>query len=115
GLEARIALALERAGIGLQPHEWVLLRALVTIGGGVALFVALGPAGAALGLVLGFVATMLYQTSRVERRSSRFADQLPDALQLVIGSLKSGFALPQALDALISEAPEPVRAEFGRA
>jgi len=115
GLESRIALSLERAGIRLQPHEWVLLRALVTIGGGVALFVALGPAGAVLGLVLGFVATMLYQTSRVDRRSSRFADQLPDALQLVIGSLKSGFALPQALDALISEAPEPVRAEFGRA
>jgi tight adherence protein B len=115
GLESRIALRLERAGIGLQPHEWVLLRALVTIGGGIALFVALGPPGVVLGLVLGFVATMLYQTARVDRRASRFSDQLPDALQLVIGSLKSGFALPQALDALISEAPEPVRSEFGRA
>jgi tight adherence protein B len=115
GLESRIALRLERAGMTLQPHEWVLLRALVTIGGGIAMSVALGPAGAPLGLVLGFVATMLYQTARADRRSSRFADQLPDALQLVIGSLKSGFALPQALDALISESPEPVRSEFGRA
>jgi tight adherence protein B len=115
GMESQIALRLERAGMAMQPHEWVLLRALVTLGGGIALFVALGPAGAVLGLVLGFVATMLYQTARVDRRCSRFADQLPDALQLVIGSLKSGFALPQALDALVSESPEPIRAEFGRA
>jgi tight adherence protein B len=115
GLEARIALRLERAGIKLQPHEWVLLQALVTIGGGIALFIALGPPGAVLGLVLGFLATLLYQTARVDRRANRFAEHLPDALQLVIGSLKSGFALPQALDALVSEATDPIRAEFGRA
>ena len=93
----------------------MLLRALVTIGAGIALFIALGPAGALLGLVLGFVATMLYQTAQVERRSSRFAEQLPDALQLVIGSLRSGFSLPQAFDSLVRESPEPVRSEFGRA
>jgi tight adherence protein B len=115
GMEARIALRLERAGMTLQPHEWVLLRALVTIAGGIVLFVVLGLPGALLGLALGFLATMLYQTIRVDRRESRFSDQLPDALQLVIGSLKSGFALPQALDALVSESPEPIRSEFGRA
>src|SRR5262249_54139776 len=95
--------------------EWVLLQALVTIGGGIALFIALGPAGVVLGLVVGFLATMLYQSARVDGRASRFADQLPDALQLVIGSLKSGFALPQAIDALVSESPDEIRSEFGRA
>jgi tight adherence protein B len=115
GTEARIALRLERAGMTLQPPEWVLLRILITVGGGIALFIALGPPGAILGLLLGFLATMLYQSVRVDRRESRFSDQLPDALQLVIGSIKSGFALPQALDALVSESPDPIRAEFGRA
>ena len=115
GMEERIALRLERAGMRMQPPEWVLLRVLATIGGGIALFIALGPPGALLGLVLGFLATVLYQSARVDRREGRFSDQLPDALQLVIGSLKSGFALPQALDALVSESPEPIRSEFGRA
>src|SRR5690349_4075375 len=53
GMEERIALRLERAGMRMQPPEWVLLRTLVTIGGGIALFVALGLPGALLGLVLG--------------------------------------------------------------
>jgi tight adherence protein B len=57
----------------------------------------------------------LYRTIRTDRRTTLFNDQLPDALQLVIGSLKAGFSLPQALDSLVREAPEPVAAEIGRA
>jgi Flp pilus assembly protein TadB len=115
GLEERISLTLERAGMRLEPHVWVLLRAGITAGGGVALFVLAGPPGAVLGLAGGWLATMLYQRLRIDRRSSQFAEQVPDALQLIIGSLRSGFSLPQALEALVRESPDPVGAEFGRA
>jgi Flp pilus assembly protein TadB len=33
----------------------------------------------------------------------------------VIGSMRSGFSLPQALDSLVRESPDPVATEFGRA
>ena len=33
---------------------------------------------------------MLYQTVRIDQRSNQFAEQLPDALQLVIGALQVG-------------------------
>ena len=39
---------------------------------------------------------------------------MPDVLQLLISALRSGFSLPQALDALIQEADEPARSEFER-
>ena len=52
---------------------------------------------------------------RAYRRTQRFAEQLPDAMQLVVGSLKSGFSLGQSVDALVREAADPVAAEFGRA
>jgi tight adherence protein B len=44
-----------------------------------------------------------------------FTEQLPDALRLIIGSLRSGFSLAQAVEAVTSELPEPISGEFGRA
>jgi tight adherence protein B len=58
---------------------------------------------------------MVYQMQRIGRRERQFTEQLPDGLQLVIGSLRSGFSLSQALESLVREAPEPLAAEFGRA
>jgi Flp pilus assembly protein TadB len=114
-VEQRITLRLERAGMRLKPHEWVLLRICAVITVSSLLFSVAGIAGAVMGVIIGWLATQLYQTIRIDRRSNQFAEQLPDALQLVIGSLKAGFSLPQALDTLVREAPEPVASEFGRA
>ena len=114
-MEARIGARLERAGMRLRPAEWVLLRVCVTIAVGAVLFAVAGLIGGLMGLVIGWLVTMLYQTLRIDRRSAAFSEQLPDALQLMIGSLRSGFSLPQALESLVREAPEPVAAEFGRA
>lgn len=115
GMEQRISLRLARAGMRLGAHEWVLLRACVTAATAGLLFAIASWAGALMGLALGWLLPTLYQSIRLDRRSNLFAEQLPDALQLVIGSLKSGFSLPQALDSLVRESPDPVAAEFGRA
>jgi tight adherence protein B len=68
-----------------------------------------------LGLAFGVLATTAYQVHRISRRARAFTEQLPDGLQLVIGSLRSGFSLSQALESLVRESPEPLAAEFGRA
>jgi Flp pilus assembly protein TadB/Mg-chelatase subunit ChlD len=115
GMEQRISLRLARAGMRLRAHEWVLLRICITAGIAALLFAVASWPGALMGLALGWLLTVLYLSIRLDRRSTMFAEQLPDALQLVIGSLKSGFSLPQALDSLVRESPDPVAAEFGRA
>ena len=46
------------------------------------------------------------------KRRAAFEAQLPDVLQLLITSLRSGYGLQQALDAVVSEADEPARTEF---
>jgi tight adherence protein B len=48
-------------------------------------------------------------------RERAFADALPDTLQLVASSLKTGFSLPQALDAAQQNGVEPMAGELGRA
>jgi tight adherence protein B len=99
----------------MRPHEWLLVRILVTVGVAVLLGLIGGPLAVPVGLVIGWLSTVAYQVVLIERRSRQFAEQLPDALQLVIGSLRSGFSLSQALESLVRESPQPVGAEFGRA
>lgn len=116
GLEERLALALDRAGMRLRPHEWLLIRALVGLGTVVLFALLLDPwLGLLLGIPAAWLGTYYYQRRRAESRLRAFATLLPDALQLVIGSLRSGFALSQAIDAMVRELPDPVASEFGRA
>jgi tight adherence protein B len=116
GIEGRIAEKLDRAGMRLRPHEWLLLRALVCLVAVLLLALFVGPVlGLPLGLFMGWAGTELYYRWRAERRVEAFATILPDALQLIIGSLRSGFSLSQAVDAMVRELPDPIATEFGRA
>ena len=116
GMEARTARLLEQAGMSLRPNEWLLIRVCSCVTAVAVLWLLFTWwIGIPLGLVLGLLGTRWYRKFRTHRRMQRFAEQLPDALQLVVGSLKSGFSLGQAVDALVREAADPVAAEFGRA
>ena len=50
----------------------------------------------------------------IRRRRAAFAEQLPDVLELLASSLRSGFSLQQALDAVVRETGRPP-ARFTRA
>ena len=102
--ERRTMTRLERAGSRLRAREWVLIRVGASAACGALLFTVGHVGGAVAGVVVGWVLTALYQRVRIARRTAAFAEQLPDALQLVIGWLRSGFSLPQALDCLVREA-----------
>jgi tight adherence protein B len=115
GLEDRFARQLDRAGMSMLPHEWVLLRVTIAVGLAVLLTFAFGPIGLPFGLLFGWLASAAYHRRRARLKSERFAAQLPEALQLIIGSLRSGFSLPQAIDAMLKETGETMGAEFGRA
>lgn len=114
GLERRFAIQLDRAGMAWRPAEWVLLRVSVAVGLGVLFALPMGAVGLLLGLALGWMITALYHRRRARLRVEKFAALLPEALQLVIGSLRSGFSLPQALEAMAKEVPDPISTEFNR-
>jgi Flp pilus assembly protein TadB/uncharacterized protein YegL len=116
GSSGRLQLQLDQAGMDLRPAEWMLIRAGVAVGAGVLLALALPWwLGLLLGLPVGWFGMGLYRSIRASRRSRRFAEMLPDSLQLVVSALRSGFSLPQAIDAVVREGDEPVSTEFGRA
>jgi Flp pilus assembly protein TadB len=117
GTEAKLAERLDLAGIERDPAEWVLAGAgaslvlmivLTVLFGNVLIAVALGALAGWLGMKYGL-------SFLIRRRRARFADQLPDMLQFIAGSLRSGFSLGQGLDAAVREDTQPIAGEFSRA
>lgn len=115
GLDERISLRLEQAGMRLRPHEWSLVQASAVVTGGALGMAVLSWLGLLPGALLGFLGPRMYRSLRADRRTRQFIEQLPDALQLVTGSLRSGFSLGQSLDTVVREGPSPIAEEFGRA
>jgi len=67
--------------------------------------------------VLTFIAILfspyIILKSMVKHRLKKFEKQLPDALIMISGSIRSGSSLPIALDSLIHESEPPLSQEFG--
>jgi tight adherence protein B len=108
---------LEAAGLPLRTAEWMLLHVGAAVGSSLLLMIASrgSPVAAILGLVLGLTLPWLFLLFARARRESKFLSQLPDTLQLLAGSLASGYSLPQAMDSVARETQPPISAEFNRA
>ena len=68
-------------------------------------------------LLLAVVAALLleFMFFRVvrERRMARFAEQLPDAIDIIARGIRVGYPVPVALDLVAREMPDPIGSEFG--
>ena len=115
--EARLAVRLDQAGTARQPAEWTLMG--VCVAAVLAAVLSLATRNAVIGVLLaaliGWLGMRLILSIRIGRRRAAFGEQLPDVLQLVAGSLQSGFSLQQALDAMVREDTQPAAGEFSRA
>ena len=65
----------------------------------------------AIGLVLGFV-PLLYVLHKRRQRFTKFEEELPEALNLMVSALRAGHSLVAALGLVGSESPEPIGSEF---
>jgi tight adherence protein B len=66
-----------------------------------------------LGLGVPFAVRALI-VRRVDKKRARFADQLPDNLQVLASALRAGHSLVGALTVVVDDAAEPSRTEFRR-
>ncbi|HEY57922.1 MAG TPA: secretion system protein F [Anaerolineae bacterium] len=111
-----IARGLSQADLRLRPAEYIALRFLALIlgglvgyafGGGNALFTLLG-------VVLGWMGPGFYVRLRRSQRLTQFNAQLPDMLNLMVNSLRAGYSTQQAMEAVSRELPPPISTEFRR-
>jgi tight adherence protein B len=112
--EGTLDKALDAAGLNLRAGEYLVICAAAVVGVSL-LFAAVG--GAIVGVILGAaagLAAMAYLSIRAGRRRTQFADQLVDTLGIMIGSLRAGRGLPQAIELVSQEAPTPTSEQFQR-
>ena len=116
-VEPHLAERLDLAGIGRTPAEWVLLSGCVSLAIAVALTVLTGNVLIAIvvGGLAGWLGMRFALNFLIKRLRVRFGVQLPDVLQFIAGSLRSGFSLAQGLDAVVLEDTQPAAGEFSRA
>lgn len=103
GREIRLsAFVLGSLGLGLS----AVLLALVL---GVSPWLAL-----VLGLALGLALPRLWLARMAARRTKRFLDLFPDAIDVVVRSVRSGLPVAEAVNAIATEFVDPVGTEFQR-
>jgi len=107
---------LVQAGLPITPTRFYLFSAFFALVLLVLLFIAgastpvmLGiPVAAGLGLprwVLGFL---------ISRRQNKFLDEFPNALDVIVRSIRSGLPLNDAIRLVATDGVEPVKGEFRR-
>jgi tight adherence protein B len=102
---------------GLQIDRNLLALAALALCG--LLFVVLGlalefgMASFALALVMSVAIVFLWLRFKRSRRIARFADQLPDALDIIVRGVRVGHPFSVALSLVAKEMPDPIGTEFG--
>ncbi|MDZ4064468.1 MAG: type II secretion system F family protein, partial [Coriobacteriia bacterium] len=115
GLTEFVRQWLERAGLPLRAAEYMSGHILFVVVTGA--IVQLVSSRLWLSLLAVFAATvvpMLVVSLRARRRTARFDQQLPDVLNLIAGSLRSGWGMLQAVDLVVQEMLPPASQEFRR-
>ena len=116
GFLVRAEELLEKANVPVGAGEGMFfLSALSVVATGLAMLVTGSVFAGLLTAVLvgvgGYGAVVLL----AKRRLSQFQSQLPDTLQLLAGTLRAGYSLPQGLDAVSTEIADPMGHELRRA
>jgi tight adherence protein B len=105
-----------QAGWTLSAGRFVTIMAgtTVALGAGLGASGVISPVvGATLGVLLGAVAPILFLRMARTRRLKKFAEQLPDALDIIVRSLRAGHPVAAAMGLVAKEMPDPIGSEFG--
>ena len=105
---------LEIAGIGMSATSIAVWTVVGTFAAALLLYVITGFALAPLFALLVPLGVRGYVRSRLERKRRKFADQLPDNLEVLASALRAGHSLVGALSVVVTDAPEPSQSEFTR-
>jgi tight adherence protein B len=115
GLLSGVNAALEQANIPMTPGEAILAMFGLAAVGGVFIAIFNSPLTGLITFAVLLVVFVFLINWAGNRERKRFEKQLPDTLTLLSTSLRAGYSLLQAIEAVASEAPDPTAREFSRA
>jgi tight adherence protein B len=111
----RLERQLVAADSNMSVSEFMLMRLGVAAGAFVLGWAIAGqPIAGLLLALIGWLLPGMWLRRRESRRARDFANQLPDMLTMLIGSLRAGYGLLYAITIVEKEMPNPIATEFGR-
>jgi tight adherence protein B len=115
GFGASLEHKLEQAGLAFRAGEFLAASVIAGFGGLVAGFILF--TNIFLALAFGVAAgagPWLFVLYKLNQRTQKLNLQLPDVLNVLASSLRSGHSFLQALDTASKDIPEPAAGEFSR-
>ncbi|GAA0182615.1 hypothetical protein SH2C18_49640 [Clostridium sediminicola] len=112
--DEKIDLMIRSAGLRINPEEYVMIRwVFVAVGGGILYFAFGNLIFLFIGGIVGYLLPNRWLKGMIRKRIEKFNKELPDMINIVIGSLKSGYSFPQALKTVVEECEPPIKEEIG--
>ncbi len=112
-LTRRIDRRLARVGLAWTPSEFLLASGLIALTCGFLGGIALRAPALSLALAaLGGALPTLWLHEKCKRHNKALSEQLPDAIMLIIGSLRAGNSFLQTMQLIARQLPDPIAGEF---
>ncbi|MGC9370526.1 MAG: type II secretion system F family protein [Paracoccaceae bacterium] len=115
-LYSLLASKAQKANIAFSPRALILimimLSALAFLGLTVGTAAAL-PVRLLVAVVMGFGGVYLWISGKAKKRMKMIEDQLPDAVELMVRSLRVGHPFSSAVNMVAKEVADPLGSEFG--
>ena len=115
----RFRRLLDTSGTGFHLQKALALMAVIAffafVLSALLLPLAFVPLSFFIAPVIGIGSVLLYLMKARSKRIAKFEEQLPDAIDLIVRSLKIGHPLSGAMAVVGRELPDPIRAEFAAA
>jgi tight adherence protein B len=112
-LSKKYELMIEQSGLNLTAARLLAISAGLGLACGLVAFVLKGDWKLSLGaLAVGLIIPSFYVDRVGKKRSEALRAQLPDAFDLMARVIRAGQTLPQALQSVADEFPQPISLEF---
>ncbi len=116
GFLVKLETQLEKSNLPLRAGEAMgIFFVGIIIGAALGFIFIGGVIGAIIAAIKTGVGLIFALNFKARRRIRQFEKQLPDTLQLLAGTLRAGYSLPQGLEAVSHEISDPMGYELRRA
>ncbi|MSU88393.1 pilus assembly protein TadB [Rhodobacteraceae bacterium 2CG4] len=105
-----------QANIAFSPTGLLIVMVVIGITGflGLTFFTGAGlTIRIGLAVVMGYGAVYLWLNNKAKKRIALFEEQLPDAVELIVRSLRVGHPFSSSINIVAQEMPDPLGTEFG--
>ena len=106
----------QKAALAFTPQQLMLIMVAVSIFAFFALSLATGaslPVRLVMGIGIGVGGVYMWVNGKAKKRLSLIEEQLPDAVELMVRSLRVGYPFSSAISIVSKEIKDPLATEFG--